>query len=101
MLKRKVSPLDNDFVKRVQSRAIEVHRKIEEVFHRWIYVQPVIVFTGKFARLRFYRKQIPNTNVFAVRSEWLNSIIQEFSGVSLSEVEVQSFANYFRKYCQK
>ena len=73
ILLRNGKPFEKDFLKQAYAEAKTLEDLIRSKLNIEIKVQPVVVFSNKFAKVRLGRK--PYKGVYVIRKEWLNKLI--------------------------
>lgn len=95
------SSFEKDFIRQVQNQAIDIRRLIQKEAGLDLWVDPFIVFSDRFSKLRLGKKPLTGSNVIVVRTEWINNVIlSETRGMKLRKDEVGRITEVLRKYCE-
>ncbi|MEO5928065.1 MAG: nuclease-related domain-containing protein [Patescibacteria group bacterium] len=100
---RRGRPFKKDFLRQVHGQVSDIRKELKKIFGAdvFIHIQPIIVFSDPFARMRFGMKPLVGTDVIVIKSEWINNVVLGRKGFLQSSQRVEQTAEYLQKFSQE
>lgn len=86
------------FIRQIESQVNELSRLLHGKIKYYSGVNAFLVFSSKFARIKFGMKPLPGTNIVAVKSEWINNAILSPKGTDLNSQQITQIVDLLRVY---